>query len=128
MLYLKKVANPVVTVVILNVLKMILKEEDIKNILNRHSTVVGNRMLGIKLNQYEYGVKELLDLIQTYIYENKGIDIGSIEKPKGDICASFLELYLKITGSMNINRCSDFNALNVASDVALNYFYNKYRE
>ncbi len=107
---------------------MILKEEDIKNILNRHSTIVGNRMLGVKLNQYEYTLKELLDLVQTYIYEKKGIDVGNIQEPRGEICPSFLEMFLKRTGSMNIEKCSDFNALNVASDVALNYFYNKYRE
>lgn len=107
---------------------MILKEEDIKNILNKKSTVVGNRSLGIKLNQYEYTAKELLDLVQTYIYEKKGIDVGNIQEPRGELCHSFFEICLKRTVSMNIGKCSDFNALNVASDVALNYFYNKYIE
>ena len=50
---------------------MILKEEDIKNILNKKSAVVGNRSLGIKLNQYEYTAKELLDLVQTYILQKR---------------------------------------------------------
>lgn len=106
---------------------MILKEEDIKNILNRKSTVVSNRMLGINLNQYEYTSKELLNLVQTYIYEKKGINIGEIQEPKGNLCHSFLKIMVS-KGIMDIDKCSDFNALDVASNISLNYFSNKLKE
>jgi len=107
---------------------MILTEQEIKKILSRIPTVMKSRVLDYTINQYEYTLKELLDLVQTYIYEKKGIDIGTIQEPEGDICPSFLKIVLSKTGVMNMDKGSDFNALNIASDIALNYFYTKYRE
>lgn len=57
------------------------------------------------INKNEHTDIEIIELIRSYIYEKKGIDVGNIEKP---------------------NTMRQLSLLNVASNTIFPYFYNKY--
>lgn len=107
---------------------MILQEQEIKAILNKSPKVMKSN-LGVIINQYEYNQKELLDLIQTYIKEKKGVDVKEIKLMQG-MCPSFVNLMTSrgVHPLEAMQKSDAFNAFDYASWVAMNYYFNKYKE
>lgn len=109
---------------------MILNKEQILAILNRQPKKLKNKFNGKIINEYSYTLEEQLNLIQTYIYFVKGIDVGDIKPPSGNMCASFINLAVS-KGIHPINameKGNDLEAANFAMEISLKYFKNKYDE
>jgi len=106
---------------------MILSEEKIKEILNRSPVVLKNNATGQQINQYIYTGEEQLSLIQTFIKDKKGIDIGEIQTPRGELCPSFMHLAIRrgIDPMIAMQKASDIDAMQCAFNVAFNYYWNK---
>lgn len=108
---------------------MILTEKDIKSILDKKPRPLKNKLTNEIVNEYSYTEKENLDLIQTYIYSLKGVDVGQIESPKGELCPSFIKIMAQngISGISAMQNASDFNAMSLAFDISLSYFNKKFK-
>lgn len=109
---------------------MILKEQEIKDIINKQPKKLKNSLTNQIINSYEYSLEEQLGLIQTYIYTVKGVDIGSINPPQGNICPSFLDLAISkgIHPMQAMQKVSDMHAAEFAMNIALKFFKDKYNE
>ena len=106
---------------------MILSEEKIKEILNRSPVVLKNNATGQQINQYIYTGEEQLSLIQTFIKDKKGIDIGEIQTLRGELCPSFIDLAIRrgIDPMIAMQKASDIDGVQCAFNVAFNYYWNK---
>lgn len=126
---MKKVVQNVKIAEVQNVDKMILQEQDIKNILNKIPKVMKSNLGNFTINQYEYTQKEQLDLIQTYIKEKKGIDVGEINLTQGT-CHSFINFMVsnKLDIMTAMQRSDSLNALDYAFWYVTKYYVNKFRE
>lgn len=109
---------------------MILTEKVIKDIINKEPRKLRNKATGEEINEYTYSDIEMLELIQTFIYGKKGKDVGNIDKPKGLLCPSFANLCISkgINPMLVMSRSHDYEAMQVAFDVAFVYYKNKYNE
>lgn len=107
---------------------MLLNEIQIKEILNRSPVVLKNNATGQQINQYIYTGEEQLSLIQTFIKDKKGIDIGEIQTPRGELCPSFIELAIKrgIDPMIAMQKASDIDGFNFCFNCAFNYYYYKF--
>jgi hypothetical protein len=68
-----------------------------------------------------------MKILETYIYEKKNVKIGTIKRPKGEICPSFANMLIKygVNPIEVAHKMDDFNAMDVAFNIALNYYYKK---
>jgi hypothetical protein len=110
---------------------MILTENQIKEILSKSPKFMKNKFDNTFINQIEFQEKELFNLIQTYIYEKKNIDIGEIKNVKGEMCPSFIDFQINVLKRNHITalqNSNDYNALDYASNYVINYYNNKYKE
>jgi hypothetical protein len=109
---------------------MILKEQEIKDIINKQPKKLRNSLTNQVINSYEYSLEEQLNLIQTYIYTVKGVDIGDIKPPQGNICPSFLDLAISkgIHPMQAFKKADDLHAAEFAMNIALKFFKDKYNE
>mgnify|MGYP000084150145 CR=1 FL=1 len=108
---------------------MILTEQEIKAILEKSPKLMKSKFGDSTINQFEYNQKELLDLIQTYIKERKNIDVGEIKLQQG-MCPSFVNLMIQkgVNPLEAMQKADIFNAFDYASWVAMNYYFNKFKE
>ena len=106
---------------------MILSEEKIKEILNRSPVVLKNNATGQRINQYIYTGEEMLSLIQTFIKDKKGVDVGEIQTQRGEPCPSFIHLAIRrgIDPMIAMQKASDIDGVQCAFNVAFNYYWNK---
>lgn len=108
---------------------MLLNKEQIIEIINRKpSKQYKNKFDSSLLNEYSYTAKEQLSVIQTFIYEKKGINCGEIKEPVGELCPSFINLGIKngISPIQMMNKGDDLHAMDFAFNKAIYYFYEKY--
>lgn len=105
---------------------MLLNKQQILDIINKEPRKLRDRLNGQVINEYSYTLDEQLNLIQTYIYSVKGVDVGNIKPSKGELCPSFV--HLAVINGINpvfaMNKGSDLEAANFAMNVALKYFKN----
>lgn len=108
---------------------MILTEQQIKDVLNKTPKLMKSKFGGSIINQFEYNQKEQLDLIQTYIKEKKGIDVGEINLTQGT-CHSFINFMVsnKLDIMTAMQRSDSLNALDYAFWYVTKYYVNKFRE
>jgi len=109
---------------------MILSEEQIKNILAKQPKKLRNKLTGEEINEYFYTDIEMLNVIQTFIYDKKGVDIGTIDRPRGMLCPSFVDLCIKrgVNPILAMSKSSDIDAMDFAFNQAFLHFKNKYDE
>lgn len=107
---------------------MILNKTEIEDIVNKKYKIVNDPFMGKEMYTYYYSDIEMLNLIETYIYEKKNVKIGTIKRPKGEICPSFANMLIKygVNPIEVAHKMDDFNAMDVAFNIALNYYYKKY--
>lgn len=104
---------------------MILKESEIKSIIEKKGKVIKSGVI-----EYNYTMKEQLDLLQTYIFEKKKIDVGEIKEPQGKSCGHFI--HFMINKGMNpidaMQRGNDYNLFDYMLYFAFTYYINKFKE
>ena len=107
---------------------MILTEEQIKQILNKEPKIVKYSLGDLNLKEYNYTEKELCDLIETYIYEKKGVKIKELKLSQG-VCPSFMNIVIKKLGMFEAMQRSDsLIAFNYASWYCMRYYIEKFKE
>jgi len=67
------------------------------------------------INQSNLSDVEQLEVIRCYIHDIKGVDVGVINRVKGDLCMSVFPPVI------------DYELLMIAYDVALGYYSNKFK-
>lgn len=105
-----------------------LSEQEIKNILSKEPKKLRNSITNEIINSYNYTLQEQLGLIRRYIFDKKGVDVGDIIPPSGELCPSFVNLAVSkgINPMVVMSKPTDIDAANFAFDVALRYYYLKY--
>lgn len=109
---------------------MILDTQQIKEIIFKSPRKLRNKLNGEEINEYSYSYKEQLNLVQTFIKQVKGVDVGEISPPKGTINGAFVDMCVRrgINPMLAVQRGSDLDSLEFAFNVCLNYYINKYKE
>lgn len=107
---------------------MLLSKEEIVKIINKEPKKFKNKLTNQIINEYLYDNWEMLAMVQTMIKDIKGIDVGEIQSPRGEMCPSFIQLAIsKGVHPMNVmQKASDFHALEFAFEQSMKYFRNKF--
>lgn len=73
---------------------------------------------------------EMLYVIKQAILDIKGIDVGEIQRPKGEMCNSFLQKAVKsgIHPFLAMEMSSDFHVMDYMFGKSCYYFNEKFKE